>query len=245
MTTIKPETFSRFTYSLKSHFSFFDQLNYDVELYGSKFNPDDEPLKKFQDLLVFAFIKQNIPPGSCLLDVGGGTSRIISFFKNQYECWNVDKLEGVGNGPLSLQVDGFRLVRDYIGNFNSELPSNYFDLVFSISVLEHLPEDENLFSNVLNDMDRVLKSGAYSLHCLDVSLRAESYWMNKFLPWIYENRAVLNEFVSFDRIRCDSDLFVMSKKRYELNWQPLVNRTYEDFGMPFSYNILWQKSSDS
>ncbi|GAI29988.1 unnamed protein product, partial [marine sediment metagenome] len=134
------DDFDDFTYSKKSHFALFK--GYDVELYGKSIDPDACDLKAYQDLLVFSFIKENIPRGSRILDIGGGKSRILNYFKNNYECWNLDKLEGLGNGPVAVGSEGCRLVKDYIGCFNKELPDNYFDFVFSISALEHVPEDD-------------------------------------------------------------------------------------------------------
>jgi hypothetical protein len=56
-------------------------------------------LKVYQDLFVYSFILENIPKGARILEVGGGESRIISCLKEDYEFWNLDKLEGQGQGP--------------------------------------------------------------------------------------------------------------------------------------------------
>jgi ubiquinone/menaquinone biosynthesis C-methylase UbiE len=137
-------------------------LNYSV----SKLTLGNCDLKVYQDLLTFSFIKQNYDRPIKMLDVGGGTSRILEHFKKEHECWNIDKLEGVGNGPLGqdVQTEEIKFVFDYMGNFNKELPDNYFDLVFSISTLEHVPlNDTEAYGNILKDINRVLKPGSYSL----------------------------------------------------------------------------------
>ena len=46
-------------------------------------------------------------------------------------------------------------------------PDGYFDFVFSISALEHVPDDnQDYLRDIWDDIDRILKPGGYSLHCL-------------------------------------------------------------------------------
>jgi len=239
---IQINDFSQFTYSQRSHFELFAQNNYDIQLAGNKLNPDRCSLKQYQDLLVFSFIKQFVPEGSGLLDVGGGKSRIIKHFKKKYRCWNVDKLEGCGKGPIKIGKKGFRLVKDYMGNFNPELPDNYFDFVFSISALEHVPEqDPKQFKNILDDLNRVLKPGGYSLHCFDSLLKPDNVWVNRLLIYIFENQQTLNRFIPLESVRHAPDLFAMSRRVYDRKWKHITRQPYAEFGQPFSYNILWQK----
>jgi ubiquinone/menaquinone biosynthesis C-methylase UbiE len=239
---INTDDFSEFTYSKRTHFILFSNNNYDRELYRTTFYPDQCSLKNYQDLLVFSFITQFVPGGSRILDVGGGRSRIIKHFKKKYECWNVDKLEGVGNGPRRIFMKGFRLVKDYIGNFNPELPEDYFDFVFSISALEHVPEkDPRLFKNILDDLNRVLKPGGFSLHCFDSIIKPDSIWVNKLLIYFFENEQTLNRFIPFEVVHSAPDVFVMTEKVYNKKWKPKIRKTYDECGKPFSYNILWQK----
>lgn len=236
--------FDEFTYSKMSHMDFFLEKNYDFDLYEYKVNPKVCSLKVYQDLLMFAFIKEFIPPGSKMLEIGGGCSRILRHFKEDYECWNIDKLEGLGNGPTEMKMKGINMVKDYMGNLNKELPDNYFDFVFSISALEHVPEDDpNLFKNILDDINRVAKDGAYIFHCFDVVAKNEYLWVNKLLTHLFQNANPLNDFIHYDIVKQDTDLFVLSEEFYENNWRTSTNKTYEDFGKPISYNIIWKKNN--
>lgn len=229
---ITPEDFDRFTFSRKSHITALHQ--------NEKMGPDST-LKDYQDLLVLNFILDNVPPGSRLLEVGGGESRIIKKLQSTYECWNIDKLEGCGNGPKAIKPSGHKLVRDYMGNFNRELPDNYFDLVFSISALEHVPEEEAVFRNICLDIDRVLKPGGYSLHLFDVVLHKNGAWTNKFVPFIFEFCKTSNQPVDLSELFDHPDLWAMGEKAYNLTWAPIVKKTYAEHGKPASYNVLWQK----
>ncbi|GGA22529.1 glycosyltransferase [Okeania sp. KiyG1] len=232
------DKFQDFTYSKRSHFKIFDQFDFYKNIH-----PDAADLKFYQDTLVYNFITQNLPPGAKLLEIGGGNSRIIEALKSNYECWNIDKLEGQGNGPTQIKnINGYRLVLDYIGNFNSQLPNNYFDCVFSISTLEHLPEDEQTFKNVCDDINRVLKPGSISLHCLDIVIKKTFVWTKGILPYIFKNIQTLNQIIPFEKMQQDQDLFAMSEFAYQRHWQSITKQPYTEFGKPVSYNILWQKS---
>ncbi|MBK8551291.1 MAG: hypothetical protein IPL53_09635 [Ignavibacteria bacterium] len=37
-----------------------------------------------------------------ILEIGGGDSRILKHFSKDFECWNLDKMEGLGNGPVAI-----------------------------------------------------------------------------------------------------------------------------------------------
>lgn len=231
-----------FTYSRKSHFSLLQ--NAALALYGRPVDPAQCDLKRYQDLLVFEFIKRHMPKGSRILDIGGGDSRILNYFYRDYECWNIDPLRGEGNGLQQLDPRGrYKLVRDYIGNFNPELPDHYFDFVFSISALEHVPQDDPaLFEKIRDDIDRVLKPNGYSLHCFDVVLKDRSFWTNPLLPFLFETRRTRNGWVSPEILRSDTDLYVMTESAYNQGWRKITKQSYETFGKPLSYQVLWQQA---
>ena len=235
----KPLDFQDFTYSKRSHFNQFQRFKAYINI-----NPDACDLKIYQDLLVYNFITQNLPKGSKLLEIGGGNSRVLEALKQDYECWNLDKFEGVGNGPNQItNYANSRIVLDYIGNFNAELPNQYFDCVFSISTLEHITEDQITFDKITQDIDRILKPLGFSLHCFDVVIRPAEVWTNQFLPYLFNTQKTLNSRIDFDQIKLDPDLYGMSETAYRQFWQPTTQKSYQEFGQPISYNILWQKSA--
>jgi Glycosyltransferases involved in cell wall biogenesis len=49
--------------------------------------------------------------------------------------------------------------------------------------------------------------------------------------------------IDFDQIKLDPDLYGMSETAYRQFWQPTTQKSYQEFGQPISYNILWQKSA--
>ena len=232
-----------FSYSKLSHFELFGGLPF------QSYNVDDpDPaicdLKVYQDYLTYCFIRRNVAPGARILEVGGGDSRILKFFSSEYECWNADKCEGLGNGPVKFTSPHYRIVYDYVGSFNPELPDSYFDFVFSISALEHTPEDETIRVNVLKDMNRVLKPGCPSFHCFDSILRQNGKsWVNGLIPYLYANAPLQTKFAPLAEIEANPDTYAMSRQAYEANWQPITKDSYETFGRAFSINLLWHRKA--
>lgn len=228
-----------FTYSKISHFNLFK--NSSVELYGKLIKIQECDLKVYQDLFVYSFIKKHINKGSRILEVGGGDSRVLKALNSSYECWNVDKLEGVGNGPLIVEGAEYKFVEEYIGDFSEKIPNNYFDFTFSISALEHVKEDETVFYNILSDLDRIMKTKTMSLHCFDIVVKPESVWSNIFVNYIFDRITTLNKFSPFQDIRQDDDAFYVSEATFSSLWEPIVKKNFIEFGRPMSYNILWEK----
>lgn len=239
--TCEAKHFELFSYAKESHFIAFSGL--DISLYGKPIDPQRCDLKRYQDALILTFITANIPNGARILEVGGGNSRILEHLKNKYECWNVDKFEGIGSGPKEAKKAGYRIVLDYMGNCNPTLQDDYFDFVFSISALEHTPEDPALHARILMDINRVLKPGGFSLHLFDVVFKPEGFWTNPFLPYLFKNASPLYPMPASEEMQKDPDLFVMTKKAYDSGWKKITGKAYEEFGQPSSINILWRKSS--
>lgn len=234
------QNFVDFSYSKQVHFNQFQQ----VPMYANQ-TPLTCDLKVYQDLFMVTFILNNVKPGSRLLEIGGGQSRMVAWLKNDFEIWNLDKLEGLGFGPRSLiEKSGFRLVKDYIGSFNPELPDRYFDLIFSISTIEHIPEDPISVDNCIADIKRLLAPQGLSVHCVDALLHAEHFFVHPLVRKISEENPSTVAVLDFDRISNDADLWCLPPFAYYTRWFPLTKRRLKYFGRPFSINILWRKDSD-
>ncbi len=234
---MKPVNFRDFAYSRISHFSQFLVLpGYQNQ------SPATCDLKVYQDALVYTYILDNFPVGARLLEIGGGESRVIRALKDRYDFWNLDKLEGEGFGPKALFSDkGFHLVSDYIGSFSPKLPDEFFDLVFSISTLEHIPQDSATINSVIEDIQRLLRPGGYSLHCVDALFFKDQYVCPDFVSMIHQRGMVPTPLPQFGTMLADPDLWLLPKYSYYTRWYHLVRKSMSSFGYPFSINILWQK----
>lgn len=234
-----PDNIAAFSHSKREHFDLFKGLPFQSYNVGDP-DPAICDLKVYQDYLVYCFIRRNIPPGARILEVGGGDSRILRHFAKDYECWNADKCEGLGNGPVQFSSPHYRIVYDYIGSFSTELPEHGFDFVFSISALEHAPEDEAVRAAILADLHRVLKPGCPSFHCFDAIVRPEGRsWVNGLIPHLYAHAPLQTRFTPPEHLGAEGSTYFMSRQAYEANWQPITKESYEAFGRPFSYNLFW------
>ena len=124
-------------------------------------------LKDVQDAFLMSRLKGI--NGATILEVGGGNSRILPNLSPINECWTVDRFEGKGRGPIyAPKIKGVRTVCAYMGEFSSELESNYFDFVISVSVVEHVSLDT--LDTFFKDCARVLKPGGHMIHAIDTYL---------------------------------------------------------------------------
>jgi methyltransferase family protein len=149
-------------------------------------------LKEYQRLLIFDRLL-NAPQGSRICEIGGGMCKVfetlLKKFPGKYECWSIDPLEGQGGGPVveNLPWDHdkkVRLVRENFGTFSEKIPGEYFDVLFSLSVMEHIPAEQ--WERCFQDMARVCRKGALIIHTIDASVDFEishkMYEMLKLLP---------------------------------------------------------------
>lgn len=231
-----------FAYARKSHFEKMSPMA--IEVHGQKQEPGSAHLKTYQDLLVYTFLRDRVPPGSRILDVGGGNSRILRRLSTTYECWNVDKFEGVGNGPTDMEKFksfGYRVVSAFMGDFCPELPDNYFDFVFSVSALEHTPQGQpELYPRIVQDIERVSKNGAWTLHLFDVILRGDSIWASDCMYAFFKCRTTVAPMPDVNALINDPDLHCECQEMYERYWQRFTNEPYETFGRPSNIAVLWQ-----
>lgn len=109
-----------------------------------------------------------------ILESGAGFNLYFDrHFGRKYEYWMADK-SGFYEDDLFKAARNRRLNTNYIdtflGEFSKDLPDNYFDLVFSVSVLEHVPFSE--IDKVCDDMARIVRPGGFTAHSIDVTPRS-------------------------------------------------------------------------
>lgn len=127
-------------------------------------SPPPYDLKTVEDAYIMSELGQ--ARGLRLLEAGGGNSRVLRRLARDNECWLADKFAGLGRGPTRPpHLPGVRIIQNYLGKFDPALPADYFDAVFSISVVEHVPLEE--LEAFFADCARLLKPGGRLLHAID------------------------------------------------------------------------------
>jgi SAM-dependent methyltransferase len=153
---------------------------------------DHYELKTAQDVAVYALLRgsRNLR----IAEVGGGNARILGRLAEDNRCWNIDRFEGVGVGPTTVATTpNVSVLEAYIGDFDPDVPSEFFDIVFSISVVEHVGTDRlDLFHQ---DLLRTLRPGGLFVHAIDMYLTDEPPAdlvdrYDAYRSWLTEARSV-------------------------------------------------------
>lgn len=132
-----------------------------------KANKISYQLKIAQDLAIYDMLKG--VEKKIVGEIGGGDSRILGKLSGNNKCYNIDKFEGCANGPVSeVNIEDVENINAFIGNSHNVIEGDFFDVIFSISVVEHvLTEDLDSF---FEDSIRILKPGGMFIHAIDMYL---------------------------------------------------------------------------
>lgn len=117
--------------------------------------------------------------GQKVIEIGGGYSLLPKYLAEKYEleAWIGDDFGMTSEEPiwsrwgnpldLPSRYPSVKYVFEQFGTFSSQYPDAYFDRIFTVSTLEHIPYQHRLV--VLKDMHRCLKPGGRQLHTIDIS----------------------------------------------------------------------------
>jgi SAM-dependent methyltransferase len=85
----------------------------------------------------------------------------------QIKDLSIDEFKGSGHGPTKkVSIDGIDNIYVNVGEFSSQLADESFDVIFSISVIEHIASDK--LHDFFQDSIRILKPGGKVIHLIDV-----------------------------------------------------------------------------
>ncbi|GLS24618.1 class I SAM-dependent methyltransferase [Marinibactrum halimedae] len=130
---------------------------------------NNSSLKNIQDGYAIDWLLDHLGTdgGKTVLEMGGGHSRVARRVAGWgHQVINADKFEGIGQGPKNLPQDQpYEIVQTFLGDFSSELQEDSFDIIYSISVVEHVPLSQ--LKNMMADAARLLKPGGKILHLID------------------------------------------------------------------------------
>lgn len=125
-------------------------------------------LKEMGTLFCLDVILNNKP--KVVLEIGPGFNCYFDkVLPEGIEYWTIDEPGFYDKSTFADAVNKrtrARHVNGLMGAFLKDLPSNYFDIIFSISVLEHT--DFPKLPSVFSDIRRCLKPGGHSIHSFDL-----------------------------------------------------------------------------
>jgi hypothetical protein len=201
-------------------------------------------LKDVQRPWMIKAILASVPVGSRLCEIGAGEPFVADFLsKCGYQVTIVDPYDGSGQGPtrfetFSASYRHIRFVREKFGRDLPPLSDGYFDAIYSISVLEHVPRDEVL--SVCEGMKRYCRVGAASIHAIDHVLRGngDAYHHDHLLLYA-KNLGIHQEALEQIIKHCelDAETYFLSAEGHN-RWRGTMS--YESFPMRkvISVNLL-------
>jgi hypothetical protein len=135
----------------------------------------DGDLKNVQRPWAVKAVLACTPPPARVLEIGGGEPVVCGFLAELgYNATLVDPYDGFGNGPTDYeryvrQFPHVRIVRDYFGSGMPRFAGESFDVILSVSVLEHIPTAP--LASCFDGIAGYLAPRGKSIHCFDFVLQ--------------------------------------------------------------------------
>ena len=124
-------------------------------------------LKSIQDAIAYCYLYEY--SNKEIAEIGGGNSRLLPTLARKNTCYNIEEFKGAGGGPKKeIRFMGVNNILAKVGEFSNVINNNQFDAVFSVSVIEHVPDDN--LSDFFKDCHRILKPSGLMIHLIDVYL---------------------------------------------------------------------------
>ncbi|SFE77462.1 class I SAM-dependent methyltransferase [Thermoflexibacter ruber] len=119
--------------------------------------------------------------GMKVVEVGGAYSDLPQYIAQNYDCevhviddFGVESGEPLWNRwgsreELMQKNPNVKYIFERVGNIhNPNIPLDYYDVIFSVSTLEHIPP--TAMYDVFTHMGKMLKKGGIMVHCIDLQI---------------------------------------------------------------------------
>jgi SAM-dependent methyltransferase len=240
--------FRNFTYSKISHFDLFHKYNYDLLLNGKRISAEDSGIKKYQNLLIYTFIEQNIKEGSRILEINPNDQYIFNHFKYRYDFWTVNDVTNLTKNLEEQELNNIPVYKDSDDTYHTKVPFEYFDFIFSTSPLDTLPDSKYLFEKLADNLYRLLKPSGYVLNSFPSKINDDKsisphifiYYLMNNITKISHNVLQYNNFIGKEDILNDEDLHFSDVRIKSFK----DNKKTETKIKNFSFNFLWRKRSN-
>lgn len=168
-------------------------------------------LKDIQDAVCYDYLRGKA--GLDIAEIGAGHSRLLPEIAKYNRCYAIDEYKGHDGGPKSRpELPNVTFFDCKIGGSQHLIRDESFDILFSVSVVEHITSDS--LEKFFFDCRRIMKKGGLMIHLIDVYVgssdaenlplwdRIQRYQM-PFRKNLFEWKAE-NTFNSLEDIRFDT-----------------------------------------
>ncbi len=239
---INPETFTSFIYSKNSHFKYFHDIGIDTTVFGKTIEPEESDAKIYQNLLVYAYVTQNLKPGTVILEIGNLECPVFkALLLKGYECrklnFKIKYPDADINDNNSTKIDW--ILKNEKGQIINEENSTKADFIYSVSEFDNIPEIPELFDEVYLKLKNSVKPMSFSLICFIGAVNKDKLiWNNKFLNYLSGKNYNFNISDQNSLIVKDKDLFFLSESFFKKHWKLSEEMKYEDLGKMYSISLL-------
>ena len=135
----------------------------------------DGDLKNVQRPWAVKAVLGSVRPPARVLEIGGGEPVVSGMLSELgYDVTLVDPYDGFGNGPTDYErytalFPHVKIVRDYFSRDMHGFAAASYDVIFSVSVLEHIPLEP--LRSCFDAIKEALAPGGKSIHCFDYVLQ--------------------------------------------------------------------------
>lgn len=230
--SLSEEFLLNYTYSKKSHLNQFIEKGYDIELYGRNLNiQDDVDLITYQNLMIYSFLKDK--KGLKILQIEN--TGLISFEKLQknHECWKID-IENIVKPVNEMQFTPIPFEKE----IKIDNPAFYFDFIFLPFTFNTVPKEIEIFKVILSNIKQLLKANGILLSSFMNLLINGQLYPDKIFDLLSKDKNIINKMERFSKIDTDNDLFVLPENFYNKYWKEYTEKSYNEFGKAFCYNLF-------
>jgi glycosyltransferase involved in cell wall biosynthesis len=202
-------------------------------------------LKNVQRPWIIKAIIASVPFGGKLIEIGAGEPIVASYLHHLgYDVTIIDPYDGTGNGPVEYayfrkHYPHLKIIKNYFEEGINTLDGGSYDCVYSISVLEHIPQEK--IKEIFCGIRKMLKAGGVSIHCIDHVLEGSgAKHHDERLRLILDELNLLSVFDdTLKTLKDDVDTYYLSAEGHNL-WRG--TQRYEDF--PFRKVISIQVKNE-
>ena len=214
----------------------------DVAVYGKAIEREESDARIYQNLLVFAYVTQNLKPGSFILEIGNSECPVFkALLLKGYVCRKLNfKIKDPDTGESDNKLEKIEwILKNEKGQIIKEDNLNTSDFIYSISEFDNIPEAPDLFEEVYLKLKNSIKPMAYSLICFVGSVnRDNQIWNNIFLNYLSGKNFNFNISDQNSLIVKDKDLFFLSEVYFKNHWKLSEEMKYKDLGKMYSISLL-------
>lgn len=121
-------------------------------------------LRDVQEAVVYSYLSDQVSKD--IAEIGAGSSRLLEVLAKSNRCYAINEDKGVGGGATSRpSIKNLQFIDCGIGKSHLYIPDSSYDIVFSVSVLEHVPDQE--LRGIFEDCWRILKPNGLMVHLIN------------------------------------------------------------------------------